>query len=80
MNNSIDDIPQNQRQLMVTIAQGELAPVVIEMLRLAMVKRALVADDQWNTLVNTITMDAQSNMIQNVIQLLEDLRASAFIK
>lgn len=73
------EIEQSMKQKMIAIAQSENAAVVIELLRICIEQRPLVGDTEWATVVNSVTMDAQANLLQNVVKKLEELRQAAFL-
>jgi hypothetical protein len=63
------------KQKKIALAQSEHAPVLIELMKDVMEKSPLVdRKSEWNTIVNTITLDAQSTMIRRMVDYLEDIR------
>ena len=74
-----NEVDQSMRQKMIALAQGENAPVVIALLHSCVEQRSLVTETEWQTIVNTVSMDAQATLIQNVIAKLEELRKGAFL-
>ena len=73
------EIEQSMLQRMIAIAQGDNAPVVIEILRSCVEQHPIVGETEFATVVNAVSMDAQAKLIQNVITKLESLRNAAFI-
>lgn len=64
---------------MIAIAQGEYAPAVIELLRSCVDQRPIIGENEFSTVVNAVTMEAQAGLIQRVITQLEEIRKKAFI-
>jgi len=66
---------QNLKQKKILLAQSEHAPIIIELMKDCMLKIPLVDDrSEWKTIVNTITLDSQSNMLRMMVDYLEDIR------
>lgn len=65
---------QTLKQKKIILAQSEHAPVVIELMRDCLSQTPLIADTEWKTIVNTITLDTQSTMLRAMVDLLEDIR------
>ena len=66
---------QNLKQKKIMLAQSEHAPIIIELMKDCMLKIPLVDDrSEWKTIVNTITLDSQSNMLRMMVDYLEDIR------
>ena len=67
---------QNLKQKKILLAQSEHAPIIIELMKDCMLKIPLVDEkSEWKTIVNTITLDSQSNMLRAMVDYLEDIRA-----
>lgn len=65
---------QSLRQRKIALAQSEHASIIVEILRDCASKIPLVGDTEWKTIVNTLTLDAQSNLIREVVDYLERIR------
>lgn len=65
---------QNLKQKKIMLAQSEHAPVIIELMKDCMLKIPLVDKTEWQTIVNAITLDAQSNMLRGMVDYLEEIR------
>lgn len=69
---------QNLKQKKILLAQSEHAPIIIELMKDCMLKIPLVDDkSEWKTIVNTITLDSQSNLLRAMVDYLEAIRAGA---
>jgi hypothetical protein len=65
----------NLKQKKIMLAQSEHAPIIIELMKDCMAKIPLVDEkSEWKTIVNTITLDAQSNMVRGMVDYLEEIR------
>ena len=65
---------QNLKQKKILLAQSEHAPIIIELMKDCMLKIPLVDKTEWQTIVNTITLDTQSTMLRNMVDYLEQIR------
>jgi hypothetical protein len=65
---------QTIKQRKIMLAQSEHASVIIELMKDCTSKIPLVADTEWKTIVNAITLDVQSSMMRNMVDLIEDIR------
>ena len=65
---------QNLKQKKIILAQSEHAPVVIELMKDCLTQSPLLAKTEWETIVNAITLEAQSTMLRNMVDLLEEIR------
>jgi ribonuclease D len=73
INNNMED--QTLKQKKIALAQSEHAGTIIELMKDCMGQPELVdKKSEWTTIVNTITMDAQSTMIRRMIDYLEEIR------
>ena len=70
----MDESEQSLKQKKIILAQSEHARTVIELMRDCASKIPLVADTEWKTIVNTITLDAQSTLIREVADYMEAIR------
>ena len=65
---------QNLKQKKILLAQSEHAPIIIELMKDCMLKIPLVDKTEWQTIVNTITLDTQSTMLRDMVDYLEQIR------
>jgi hypothetical protein len=66
---------QTANQKKIALAQSEHAPTIIELMKDCMDKSELIdRKSEWGTIVNTITLDAQSSMVRRMVDYLEDIR------
>ena len=66
---------QTAKQKKIALAQSEHAGTIIDLMKDCMGQPELVdRKSEWNTIVNTITMDAQGTMITRMVDYLEDIR------
>lgn len=76
------DETQNETMMQkkARLAQGDLAPAAIEILKECMKQLPLVADSEFQTVVNAIRMDTQSDIIIEFIKRLEEIREQGIIR
>lgn len=65
---------QTLKQKKIILAQSDLVPAVIEIIRDCIPKTPLVGRDEFETLKNTISYDALSTLILEVSNYLERIR------
>ena len=65
---------QNLNQKKMALAASEHAPIIIELMKDCMTQNQLVAETQWKTVVNTITLDVQSTLLREMVDHLEGIR------
>ena len=66
---------QTANQKKIALAQSEHAATIIELMKDCIDKTELVdRKSEWGTIVNTITLDAQSTMIRRMVDYLEEIR------
>lgn len=65
---------QSLKQKKFSLASSEHAPVIIELMKDCMDQSPIVADTEFKTLVNAITLEVQSTMLRRMIDLLEELK------
>lgn len=65
------------KQKKIALAQSEFAPIVIELIKDCMGQTPLIADTEFKTLQNAITLDVHSNLIRRVVDYLEEIRQGA---
>lgn len=64
----------NLKAKKIALVQSEHAETVIELMRDCIDRFPLVADTEWGTLVNAVRLDTQSNMLSNMITLINDIK------
>lgn len=71
---------QTQNQKKISLAQSEHASTVIELIKDCMTKVPLVDEkSEWQTIVNTITLDAQSNLLRAMVDYIEHIKRGGLI-
>ena len=74
----MDETNQSLKQRKIALAQSEHAPTVIELMKDCMDQvPALIADTEWKTVVNAITLDVQGKMLTTMVDHLEAIRKGA---
>ncbi len=68
---------QTLKQKKIVLATSEHAPTVIELMKDCMVQGEIVADTEWKTIVNAVTLEVQGTMLRNMVDLLENIRAGS---
>lgn len=68
---------QTLKQKKIALAQSEHAGTIIELMKDCTSKTPLIADTEFKTLLNAITLEVESNMIRNMVDYLESIRAGA---
>lgn len=68
---------QNLKQKKIILATSEHAPIVIELMKDCMTKTPIVADTEWKTIVNAITLETQGTMLRTMVDYLERIRQGA---
>jgi hypothetical protein len=66
---------QTLKQKKIALAQSEHAGVVVELMKDVMQKTQIVADTEWQTIVNAITLEVQSTMMRDVVDYIEKVRS-----
>lgn len=70
-----DDIqPQSLKQKKIALAQSDLAPAIIEIIRDCAQKVPLLGKTEFETVVNAITMEVTSTLMTDVVDYLERIR------
>ena len=65
---------QSLKQKKIILAQSEHAPVVIELMKDCLTQVPIVAETEWKTIVNAITLEVQSTMMRAMVDHLEEIR------
>lgn len=65
---------QSLKQKLIALAQSEHASSVVELIRLCRPNIPLVAGTEWQTIVNTITVDTHGTVMLGVADLIDRIR------
>ena len=68
---------QSLKQKKIALAQSEHAYIIVELMKDCMSHAPLIADTEFKTLVNAITLDVQSTMLRSVLDYIEGIRKGA---
>jgi len=69
---------QTANQKKIALAQSEHAATIIELMKDCTDKSELIdRKSEWGTIVNTLTLDAESTMIRRMVDYLEAIRNGA---
>ena len=70
----IEETPQTLKQKKIALATSEHAPVIIELLKDCMQQPAIIAETEWKTIVNAITLDVHGALLRAMVDYLEAIR------
>ena len=70
----MDENEQSLKQKKIALAQSNHAPVVIDLMKDCMAQVSIIADTEWKTIVNALTLEIQSTMLRSMVDLLENIR------
>lgn len=65
---------QNLKQRKISLATSEHAPVIIELMKDCFIQTPLIAETEFKTLVNAVTIDVQGNLLRRMVDYLEEIR------
>lgn len=65
---------QSLKQRKISLATSEHASVVAELIKDCLTNRPLIADTEWQTIVNALTLEIESNLIIRVVEQIERIR------
>lgn len=65
---------QTLNQKKISLATSEHAPVIVELIKDCMSSSPIVAQTEWQTIVNAITLEVQGTMLRSMVDLLENIR------
>jgi hypothetical protein len=68
---------QSMKQKKIQLAQGDMAPVLIQLLKDIMQQPELVGKSEFETVRNAIVLDTQATIIRDMVDYLEKIRAGA---
>jgi len=67
-------------QKKIALAQSEHASTVIELMKDCMEQNPIIADTEFKTLVNAITLEVQGTMLRNMVDYLEKIRNGSLLE
>jgi hypothetical protein len=62
------------KQKKIALAQSEHAGTVIELMKDCFTQVPLVADTEWKTIVNAVTLDVQGTMLKNMVDHIDKIK------
>ncbi len=66
---------QSLKQKKIALAQSEHAPVVIELLKDCRTElMSVIADDEFHTLVNALTLEKEAELIRRVVVYIDEIK------
>ena len=65
---------QNLKQKKIALAQSEHSSIVVELMRDCTSKTPIIADTEFKTLLNAITLEVEANMMRKVVDYIEAIR------
>lgn len=65
---------QTIKQKKIALATSEHAPIIIELMKDCMAQVPIVAETEWKTIVNAITLEVQGTMLRTMVDHLEGIR------
>lgn len=70
----MDETNQTVKQKMIALAQGGNDEAIIQLIKDVIPQTPLVADTEWRTIVNAITIDVTSSILRDVVDRLKFIR------
>jgi len=58
----------------LAVISSQYPHAVLKLIQYSMVKNPLVGDNEFSTIVNAVTLEAQSNLLIGVTKLMEDIK------
>lgn len=68
------DENQSIKQKMIILAQGGHDEAIVQLIKDVIPQTPLVADTEWKTIVNAITLDVASSILRDVVDRLKIIR------
>lgn len=65
---------QTLKQRKIALAQSEHAFTIVELMRDCTSKSPIIADSEWKTIVNAITLEVEANMMRRMVDYIEEIR------
>jgi len=76
--NQVEPSQESLNQKKMALAGSEYAPIIIELMKDCITQGPLInKDSQFETTINAITLDVQGDMLRNMVDLLEAIRAGS---
>jgi len=70
----MDELNQTLKQKMITVAQSGNDDAIVQIIRDVMPQKPLIGKDQWETIVNAVTLDVTSSILAGVVDRLKFIR------
>lgn len=70
----MDETNQTVKQKMIALAQSGNDEAIIQLIKDVIPQTPLVADTEWRTIVNAITIDVTSSILRDVVDRLKFIR------
>jgi hypothetical protein len=70
----MNETEQTLKQKKIALAQSEYAPIVIELLKDCIIQKPIIANTEFETLVNAITLEVQGTMLRNMLDYMDNIR------
>jgi len=67
-------------QKKIALATSEHAPIIIELMKDCMEQVPIIANTEWQTIVNAITLEVQGTMLRMMVDHLEAIRLGSLHK
>lgn len=67
------------RQKKIALAQSEHVEAVVAILQESVVRQKLVGDSEYATVVNAVTLDAQSQLIMDFVQAIDRIKQGGLL-
>lgn len=68
---------QTLKQKKISLAQSEHYATIVELMRDCTSKNPIIADTEFKTLVNSITLEVEANFMRRMVDYLEAIRAGS---
>lgn len=65
---------QSLKQKKIALAQSEHASTIVELIRDCIPRTPIIANDEFHTLVNAITLDVTSTLLRDVVDYIEAIK------
>jgi len=70
----MDETNQTLKQKKIALATSDQASIIIELMKDCMTQVPIIADTEWKTIVNAITLEVQGTMLRDMVDHLEGIR------
>jgi len=68
---------QTMKQKKISLATSPYADAIVEIIKDCIPQKPLVAGTEWETIVNSITLDVTSTLVRDLVDRLEAIRQGA---